>query len=154
VVSDRKKAEEWINEGVKLAEQGKFEEALKCFERALEIDPKDAAAWYNKGNALYDLGRYEEAIECYDRALEIKSNYKLAIKSRKIIKRKAKQIECEKVPRLKLYMKELGKVESELSDLASKALKCGITTTILFDTDSFKDKVEYEKGLEEIKIII
>jgi tetratricopeptide (TPR) repeat protein len=46
-------------------------EALKCFDKALEINPTDAGAWSGKGIALDQLGRREEAMKCYDKALEI-----------------------------------------------------------------------------------
>jgi len=44
----------------------KYNEAIECFEQALEIDPKYARAWYSKGLAFYNLEKYNEAIECYD----------------------------------------------------------------------------------------
>ena len=53
----------------------KYEKAIGCYDKALEINPNYAIAWYNKGNALDELERYKEAIECYDRALEINSNF-------------------------------------------------------------------------------
>ncbi|MCI2424414.1 tetratricopeptide repeat protein, partial [Candidatus Acetothermia bacterium] len=45
--------------------------AIRCYDKALEIDPKYAPAWNNKGIALHKLERYEEAIRCYDKVLEI-----------------------------------------------------------------------------------
>ncbi len=54
---------------------GRYQEAISCYDRALEIDPKNHYAWCNKGNVLDDLGRYQEAISCYDRALEIDPKY-------------------------------------------------------------------------------
>ena len=53
----------------------KYEKAIECYSRALEINPNYAKVWYNKGNALSKLGRHEEAIECYDRVLEINQNF-------------------------------------------------------------------------------
>jgi len=66
---------EWMNKGVSLANLGRREEAIRCYDRALEIDPRDADAWYNKGVSLADLGRRDEAIHCYDRTLEIDPRY-------------------------------------------------------------------------------
>jgi tetratricopeptide (TPR) repeat protein/ribonuclease BN (tRNA processing enzyme) len=68
----------WRYEGFALDELGRHEEAIICYDKALEIRPDDESSWYNKGNALEDLGRYEEAIICYDRALEIKPDHELA----------------------------------------------------------------------------
>jgi tetratricopeptide (TPR) repeat protein len=66
-----KSAASWTNKGDSLAALGRSEEALRCFDQALAIDPRDAAAWNNKGIALSNLGRREEALGCYDQALAI-----------------------------------------------------------------------------------
>jgi tetratricopeptide (TPR) repeat protein len=44
-----KTAEEWFNEGRTLAKLERYEEAIRCFDKALEIDPKFVDAWCNKG---------------------------------------------------------------------------------------------------------
>jgi tetratricopeptide (TPR) repeat protein len=62
---------EWCDKGASLNFLGKHEEAIRCLDRALEVDPRDTVAWLNKGAGLCGLGRHEEAIRCYDRALEI-----------------------------------------------------------------------------------
>ena len=49
---------------------GRFQEALACHKRALEIDPRYTDASYNKGRTLHALSRYQEAIVCYAKALE------------------------------------------------------------------------------------
>ena len=50
---------------------GRDEEAVACFDKAIEINPKDEKAWVDKGLALYDLGRNEEALACFDKVIEI-----------------------------------------------------------------------------------
>ncbi len=67
---------------------GRYDEAIRCYDTALEINPEYAYLWNGKGNALYDLGRYDEAIRCYDKALEINPEYKLAKKNREIAEKK------------------------------------------------------------------
>jgi tetratricopeptide (TPR) repeat protein len=70
----------------------KYEEAIRCYDRALEIDPKAVPALVmkgscydralgidpknndildRKGSAFQYLKRYDEAIKCYDKALGI-----------------------------------------------------------------------------------
>jgi len=44
-------------------------DALKAFERALELMPREPASWYGKGVALEKLGRTDEALECYRTAV-------------------------------------------------------------------------------------
>ena len=43
----------WLIKGRALTKLGKFDEALKAFEKAIEIDPKYALAWNNKGNCSH-----------------------------------------------------------------------------------------------------
>ncbi|KAF0144671.1 MAG: protein kinase [Nitrospirae bacterium] len=62
---------ELLNKGVSLDSLGKYQEAIACYYKALEINPGYGFAWNNKGNALGMLGKYQEAIACYDKALEI-----------------------------------------------------------------------------------
>lgn len=58
-----------------LAEIRRYDEAVECYDKAIEINPKDAFAWYNKGNALANLAMHEKAIACFDKALELDPNY-------------------------------------------------------------------------------
>jgi len=63
------------NKGATLDHLGKPDEALKCYDKAIEINPNYAKAWFNKGIALSKLGRPDEALKCYDKAIEINPNY-------------------------------------------------------------------------------
>ena len=60
-----------FKEGYDLYKLGKFEEAIKCYDEVLNIDPKDIDALNNKGIALGKLGKLDEAIKCYDKASKI-----------------------------------------------------------------------------------
>jgi tetratricopeptide (TPR) repeat protein len=66
---------DWNAKSISLINLGRNEEALRCLEKALEIDPLAASFWNNKGSNLRILGRHEEAILCYDKALEIYPEY-------------------------------------------------------------------------------
>jgi tetratricopeptide (TPR) repeat protein len=61
----------WFNKGLGLSELGRHDEAIRCYENALESDPPYVAAWSNKGNSLNKAGRFKEAIRCCDKALEL-----------------------------------------------------------------------------------
>ena len=63
--------QEILKKGVSFLEDGKFEEALDCFEKILVSNPNDPDIWNKKGVALRSLGRYDEAIESFNKALEI-----------------------------------------------------------------------------------
>jgi len=60
-----------INKGLSLEAVGKFQEALACYDRALQLNPRFAEAWHSKGAALGSLKRPQEAITCFNRALEL-----------------------------------------------------------------------------------
>ena len=50
---------------------GRFEEAAKDFEKALEARPDDANLWYNLAYTQRRLGHAQAALDSYDRALDI-----------------------------------------------------------------------------------
>ncbi|MGD0951207.1 MAG: tetratricopeptide repeat protein, partial [Methanotrichaceae archaeon] len=59
-IDDAKKAE-WSNKGIALGNQGKYDEAVQAYDKAIEINPRDASAWNSKGNALSSQGKYDES---------------------------------------------------------------------------------------------
>ena len=61
--------------GVTLQDQGKLEEAIEAYNKALAIKPDYAEAHSNMGVTLQDQGKLEEAIEAYNKALAIKPDY-------------------------------------------------------------------------------
>src|SRR5208337_742950 len=61
----------WSNKGNELMSSEKYNEAIKAFDKAIEINPKNSDAWYKKGNILSKLGKYDEAIKAYEKAIEI-----------------------------------------------------------------------------------
>ena len=65
----------WNNKGLALASIGKQDDAIDCYNKAIEIDEKLKEAWYNKGLAFAFKGDFKTARECYLKALEIDPNY-------------------------------------------------------------------------------
>jgi tetratricopeptide (TPR) repeat protein len=62
----------WTNKGASLAFLGRHQEAIACFDRALQMNPRDSLALYNKGNIMGTaFHRLDEANSFYDRALAI-----------------------------------------------------------------------------------
>ena len=68
-------AVELINKAAKLANQGRFEEALQCAERAIQIDPSFDVAYLSKIHNLRRLRRYDEALQTCNEALTIFPNH-------------------------------------------------------------------------------
>jgi tetratricopeptide (TPR) repeat protein len=70
-------AEHWNNKGNEFYDAKNFEEAIKCYEKAVQLNPGDAVLFNNLGNALIGLAEikrdetlYQEAIEKYKEAAE------------------------------------------------------------------------------------
>jgi len=79
--SDAKKQVEF---GIKVAQNGLWNEAMYRWKKAVETDPTYAAAWNNLAIAYEHEGRFEEAKAAYEKAVQldpknlmIKQNYDL-----------------------------------------------------------------------------
>jgi tetratricopeptide (TPR) repeat protein len=57
--------------GITVAQKGLWTEAVRAWERAVQIDNTYGEAWNNLGIGLEQLGRFDEARKAYERALEI-----------------------------------------------------------------------------------
>ena len=61
----------WYEKGNALGDSGKYLRAIKCYEKAITLNPKDADAWNNKGSALDNLKKHDDAIKAYDEAIRL-----------------------------------------------------------------------------------
>ncbi len=59
---------------------GRFEEALTCIEKVIELGGKNSASWMLKGEILENLGKLKEALKAYYVALELNKNLKFLYK--------------------------------------------------------------------------
>ncbi len=57
----QQKSDDWLNKGNALTMQNKYNEAIKCYDEVIKLDPMNAVALNNKVNALNALGRTAEA---------------------------------------------------------------------------------------------
>ncbi|HHH42017.1 MAG TPA: tetratricopeptide repeat protein [Chloroflexi bacterium] len=71
-------AQELLERGVALLDQGQYEEALAELEKALELAPEDANVHANLGTAYANLGRTEEAIAEWQEAIRLNPDHYLA----------------------------------------------------------------------------
>jgi len=51
-----------------------LDEAIECWQKAIEINPDHASAYHNMGGAFENKGDYNKAIKFYQKAIEIKPN--------------------------------------------------------------------------------
>ena len=68
--------------GLALYEQGKMEEAIRSFRKAIELDPTDPEAYHNRGQVYYEQDQYDLAVADYTRAIELDPDYATAFANR------------------------------------------------------------------------
>jgi Flp pilus assembly protein TadD len=61
----------WFKKGGELFAQGRYEEAISHFDKALKLHPRLAGAWAGRGLACNAMRQYNEAIRCYDESLRL-----------------------------------------------------------------------------------
>jgi tetratricopeptide (TPR) repeat protein len=64
----------WCSRGNRYYTERRYEDAIKAYNRANEINP-NSDTWYSIGNALLFLRKYDEAIKAYDNALKLNSSF-------------------------------------------------------------------------------
>ncbi|WP_432810380.1 tetratricopeptide repeat protein [Pantanalinema sp. GBBB05] len=65
-------ANDYVEQGKALYFENRYEEAIACYDKAIQMEPENAKAWLSRGAILAKLQQYEPAIAAYDRALQVK----------------------------------------------------------------------------------
>ena len=71
-------SEEFLNltkEAIGLSRQYKNDEAIKLYDKAIELNPTVAQAYFNRGTCKSNNIDFEEAIKDYDKAIELNPEY-------------------------------------------------------------------------------
>ena len=68
-------AEEYKLKGDEFFQKRDWSEAIKYYDKAIEINPEYGEAWYYKGWALFNKGDYDEGNKCYAKAVELNPSY-------------------------------------------------------------------------------
>lgn len=71
MAKNKSQAATWLDSGLQLSNLGNTREALKCYDKAIEIDPLYDTAWFNKGTTLMKMNDVNGAIKCFSKAVEI-----------------------------------------------------------------------------------
>jgi tetratricopeptide (TPR) repeat protein len=61
----------FIQQGWEQAEKGNYEEAIRYFSEAINLNPMNAESYYSRGTTYSQKGQYDQAISDYTKALEI-----------------------------------------------------------------------------------
>ncbi|MBP7121306.1 MAG: tetratricopeptide repeat protein [Methanolinea sp.] len=69
---ERKSPEYWKNMGNEFFQKGRYPVAIRCFVKALHLDPGYLEAWNNLGFTYKKMGKTEEARRCNEKVREIK----------------------------------------------------------------------------------
>ena len=83
----------YLGRGFYYNKSKKYVEALKDFDKAIEIDPNYSTAYNNRGIAKHGLKQYEEAIRDNNKAIELDPNDSEAYNIRGVVKNDLKKYE-------------------------------------------------------------
>ena len=61
--------------GVVFQDQGKLNEAIEAYKKAIQMNPKYAEAYYNIGIVFKDKGKLDNAIDAFKKSISIKPDY-------------------------------------------------------------------------------
>lgn len=73
--TNEKDSEYWFNEGEELNNEGKYDGAIECYDKAIELNHENLRALNRKGGTLLVVGKHDEAIECYDKIIGVKPDH-------------------------------------------------------------------------------
>jgi tetratricopeptide (TPR) repeat protein len=59
--------------GLMRADDGKFKEAIECFDKAIALDPHYSAAFFNRATVKADIGYFEDAKNDFENAHSLKT---------------------------------------------------------------------------------
>ena len=63
-----------MKKGAALERLKQDDAALRCYDRAIEVNQRMTLAYLSKAGVCNRLGRYDEAMECYELALQTEEN--------------------------------------------------------------------------------
>ncbi len=69
--SNTKSDKQWFNEAETARQAKRYEEAIKAYTHALDLNPNYALAYHNRGLAYYELRQFSNALADYGRAIAI-----------------------------------------------------------------------------------
>jgi tetratricopeptide (TPR) repeat protein len=64
-------ADHWLDRGGLLLTYGNYEAAIRCYQKAIELEPLNVQAHFNLGVSYGELGDHGKAIEVIDRSIEL-----------------------------------------------------------------------------------
>jgi tetratricopeptide (TPR) repeat protein len=121
-----------LNQGIDYLKVGSNEDAIKCFDAVIKIQPKNSDAYLNKGRALLNLNKITDAIELYNKAVGLNKN--LISEYSNIGK---------KYFELKKYNDSIKYLNMALKNSPNNGEACYYKAEILFNKGSYKDALVF-----------
>ncbi len=75
----------YINRGIILATEKKYDEALTDYNKAIQLEPKFSKAYNNRGGLMRTLNKYDDAISDFNKAIELQPDYVKAYNNRGLL---------------------------------------------------------------------
>jgi tetratricopeptide (TPR) repeat protein len=82
----RHRGDAFHNRGIIYWKEGKFLQAISCFDDAIKVNPEDAEAHNNRGVCYTHLKKYGNSIKDYAKAIELYKKHAKTVKKRKVKK--------------------------------------------------------------------
>ena len=76
--SQNNEAKRFNKKGVRFKTQGKYNDAIEYFDKAIRIDPKYGVALVNRANTQIILGKYNKAVQDSSKAIKISPEFSYA----------------------------------------------------------------------------
>ena len=93
---ETKDSKRHLKRGLKFEKQGRFEEALEQYSKAIELDRELAKAWFQRGVLYFRSDHFEEARSDLTRTIELKPDHGLALYARGVSNRYLMELEQAK----------------------------------------------------------
>ena len=70
----RLSAEDWFERGIAFEESKRYEEAIRAYTKAIEMNPILTGAYNNRGNVWRDIGDFDRSYNDFNKMIELDSN--------------------------------------------------------------------------------
>jgi tetratricopeptide (TPR) repeat protein len=80
-------AKDYYEQAMEKAQYDKLEEAIKLFDKSIELNDKEYVAWYNRGIAKSMLNLYEDALSDFEQTIQLNPTYKKGYLNRGIARK-------------------------------------------------------------------
>ncbi len=80
-----------LNKGIDYF-HGSYNEAIRSFDKAIQLNPEDFYAWNSKGIAFNELSQYQKALDAFNKAVSIDPTNEEARLNKEIFLKKTENI--------------------------------------------------------------